>query len=94
MAKAGYVDSRCGWFSDRSACYLAAGRPVVAHDTGFGRFLPCGDGLLAFSTAAEAAAAIERVRSDYEHHRQASRALAEEHFDSDIVLTRLLEAVL
>jgi glycosyltransferase involved in cell wall biosynthesis len=94
LAKAGYVDSGCGWFSDRSACYLAAGRPVVAHDTGFGRFLPTGEGLLAFRTAREAAGALERVSSDYARQRQAARAVAEAHLDSDLVLTRLLEAVL
>jgi hypothetical protein len=94
LAKAGYIDSACGWFSDRSACYLAAGRPVVAHDTGFGRFLPTGEGLLAFRTAREAAGALYRVSSNYPLHRQAARAVAEEHLDSDLVLTRLLEAVL
>lgn len=94
FAKAGYVDSRCGWFSDRSACYLAAGRPVVAHDTGFDRFLPTGEGLLAFRTADEAVANLDRVCSDYPRHRAAARQLAEEHLDSDVVLTRLLEAVL
>jgi hypothetical protein len=94
LAKAGYVDSRCAWFSDRSACYLAAGRPVVAHDTGFGRFLPAGQGLLAFQTAQGAVTAIEEVCSDYSRHRRAARALAEEYLDSDLVLTRLLEAVL
>jgi hypothetical protein len=94
LAKAGYVDARSGWFSDRSACYLASGRPVVAHHTGFGRCLPTGEGLLAFDTAEDAAAALERVASDYDRHRRAARSLAEEHLDSDIVLTRLLQAVL
>ncbi len=94
FAKAGYVDSRCGWFSDRSACYLASGRPVVAQDTGFGDALPTGDGLLTFDSGAEAASALEVVARDYDHHRLAARAVAEEHLDSDRVLTRLLEAVL
>ena len=93
LAKAGYVDSRCGWFSDRSACYLASGRPVVAQATGFETSLPVGEGLLAFDTAPAAAAALDAVASDYERHRRAARALAEEHLDSDRVLTRLLEAV-
>src|SRR5262249_3533723 len=53
IAKSGYVVSRCGWFSDRSACYLASGRPVIAEDTGFGRLLPTGEGLLSFSTVEE-----------------------------------------
>jgi glycosyltransferase involved in cell wall biosynthesis len=91
IAKSGYVLSRCGWFSDRSACYLASGRPVVAQDTGFPRHLPTGEGLLAFSTVDEAAAALDEVGADYERHRRAARALAEEHFDSDRVLTSLLE---
>lgn len=93
LTKAGYVDAGSGWFSDRSACYLASGRPVVAQDTGFGAYLPVGEGLLAFVTEEDAARAIEDVASDYERHRRAARAIAEEHFDSDRVLTRLLEAV-
>ncbi len=91
VAKAGYVVGSTGWFSDRSACYLASGRPVIAQDTGFSRHLPVGEGLLAFATAPEAAAALETVEADYRAHRQASRALAEDHLDSDVVLTRLLE---
>jgi hypothetical protein len=93
IAKSGYVLSRCGWFSDRSACYLAGGRPVIAQDTGFSRVLPTGEGLLAYSTLEEALAAVEAVRADYATHRRAARALAEELFDSGRVLTRLLEAV-
>jgi hypothetical protein len=93
IAKLGYVASRCGWFSDRSACYLASGRPVVAQDTGFGAALPTGDGLLAFSDEDGAVAAIERLRGDYEHHRAAARRIAEDVLDSDIVLSRLLEAL-
>jgi len=91
IAKSGYVVSRCGGFSDRSACYLASGRPVVAQDTGFGRHLPTGEGLLSFSTTDEAAAALDEVGQDYDRHRRAARALAEEHFDSDRVLSKLLE---
>jgi hypothetical protein len=94
LVKAGYVDAQCGWLSDRSACYLASGRPVVAHDTGLAGVLPLGDGLMTFATAREAAAAITTVCADYEHHRQAARAIAETHLDSDRVLTRLLEQVL
>jgi hypothetical protein len=93
IAKEGYVESRCGWFSDRSACYLASGRPVVAQDTGFPAHLPTGEGLLSFTTAAEAAAAIDAVTADYERHARAARALAEDLFDSTTVLTRLLERV-
>jgi len=93
IAKEGYVESRCGWFSDRSACYLASGRPVVAQDTGFPKHLPTGDGLLFFATAAEAAAAIDRVSADYERHARTARGLAKELFDSQAVLTRLLDRV-
>jgi Glycosyl transferases group 1 len=91
IAKHGYVASRSGWFSDRSAAYLASGRPVVAQDTGFGAFLPTGEGLLAFSTSEEAAAAIAAVEGSYERHAAAARELAEEHLDSRRVLGQLLE---
>lgn len=93
LTKSGYVLSRSGWFSDRSVCYLASGRPVVAQDTGFGAYINTGDGLLPFATADDAVAAIEDVRRDYRRHARAARALAEEYFDSDRVLTSLLERV-
>jgi hypothetical protein len=91
LAKLGYVVSGSGWFSDRSACYLASGRPVLAQDTGFGRRLPTGAGLLAFSHAAEAVDALARLDADYERHRTAARQIAEEHLASDRVLGALLE---
>jgi len=93
VAKSGYVAARCGWFSDRSACYLASGRPVVAQHTGFASFVPTGDGLLAFRTADEAVEAVEDLRADYDHHRHAARTIARDVFDSDRVLTRLLECL-
>ncbi len=93
LAKEGYVESRCGWFSDRSACYLASGRPVVAQDTGFSRHIPVGEGLLSFTTAAEAAAAIAEVGGNYRRHAGAARALAEDTLDSTKVLMGLLERV-
>ncbi|MDB5305690.1 MAG: hypothetical protein JWM97_3239 [Phycisphaerales bacterium] len=93
VAKAGYVVSRCGWFSDRSACYLASGRPVIAQETGFTRWLPPGEGVFAFSTAEQALSAIEAMNRDYARHARAARALAETYFDSDAVLSRLLRAV-
>lgn len=93
VAKAGYVTSRCGWFSDRSVCYLASGRPVLAQDTGFGGFLPLGEGLLSFRGIEEALRGVEEIQSDYSRHARAARALAEEHFDSDSVLARLLAEV-
>jgi hypothetical protein len=93
IAKEGYVVSRCGWFSDRSAAYLASGRPVVAQDTGFGERLPAGAGLFAFSNTDGVLAAIEALRFDYGRHARAARAIAEEHLDSRRVLTRLLREV-
>lgn len=90
IAKSGYVNSRSGWFSDRSSCYLASGRPVVAQETGFGEVLPVGEGLLSFRTTADAAAAIEAVRAQPEMHRQRARELAEDAFDARKVLSRLL----
>jgi glycosyltransferase involved in cell wall biosynthesis len=93
VAKSGYVASRCGWFSDRSACYLASGRPVVAQETGFSRFLPTGEGLFAFETADDASAAIAAIVGDYERHSRAARAIAEEYFDASRVLPQLLERV-
>jgi len=91
IAKSGYVASRSGWFSDRSACYLASGRPVVAQETGFSDFLPTGEGLLAFATVDEAAEAVGEVESNLELHSRAARALAEEHLDARKVLPRLLD---
>jgi hypothetical protein len=93
IAKGMYVDSRSGWLSERSLCYLASGRPVIAQDTGFTERYPAGDGLLAFSTPDEALAAIEALRAEPRRHAQAARAMAEEHFDSDRVLGRLLDSV-
>ena len=93
IAKSGYVIARSGWFSDRSACYLASGRPVLAQDTGFGDAIPTGDGLIPFSTEQEALAGIDAIEADYPRHRTAARALAETYFDSDRVLARLIERV-
>ena len=93
IAKSGYVASRCGWFSDRSVCYLASGRPVIAQETGFSRFLPVGAGLFAFHTIDEVLASIEALNGDYDRHARAARAVAEEYFDSDRVLERLLNVL-
>jgi hypothetical protein len=91
VAKSGYVAARCGWFSDRSACYLASGRPVVAQETGFSRFLPAGTGLFAFETIDDVLASLEALNGDYGRQARAARAVAEEYLDSDKVLARLLE---
>jgi hypothetical protein len=93
VAKHGYVSTWSGWFSERSAAYLASGRPVVVQDTGFSDRLPAGRGLLAFSTPEEAVVAVESVNGDYDAHCRAARALAEEHFDARKVLPRLLETL-
>ena len=93
IAKHGYVASGSGWFSERSACYLAAGRPVVAHDTGFGAHLPTGCGLLAFGSPEEAAESIRSVDSDYDRHSTAARAIAAERFAHERVLGELLDHV-
>lgn len=87
------VRLRTGWFSERSACYLAAGRPVVTQDTGFGTVLPTGEGLFAFSDLDDALAAIEAINSDYERHSRAARAIAAEYFGAERVLESLLEAL-
>ncbi len=94
LAKGGYVVSRSGWFSERSACYLASGRPVVVQETGFSEWLPTGAGVLPFDQPAEAAAAIDEVNSRYEFHRRAARAVAEEFFDARKVLPLMLERAL
>ena len=91
VAKNMYVETRGGWFSDRSACYLASGKPVLAQDTGIASLYPTGEGLLTFSTLVEAVTGVEAISSAHLRHAQAARELAEEYFDSDKVLTALLE---
>ena len=91
IAKSGYVASRSGWFSDRSGCYLASGRPVVAQETGFSDFLPTGEGLLGFATTTQLGEAVGEVEGNLERHSRAARALAEEHLDARKVLPRLLD---
>ena len=83
-----------GWFSDRSASYLAAGHPVVTQDTGFGEVLPVGEGLFAFRSVAEAAAAIEEIERDITRHSAAAHAIAEEYFAADKVIASLLDRAL
>jgi hypothetical protein len=93
IAKGMYVDTRSGWFSDRSACYLASGRPVLAQDTGIGDLLPRGEGLVTFRSLEEAAAGAEEIIGAYERHSRTARAVAEEHLAAGRVLPKLLEAV-
>ena len=84
------VRLRSGWFSERSACYLAAGRPVVTQDTGFGKVLPTGEGLFAFNTLEEILTAFDAINGNYERHSRAAREIAEEYFRAEGVLSRLL----
>ncbi|MDP6579447.1 MAG: hypothetical protein QF681_02230 [Vicinamibacterales bacterium] len=91
VAKHAYVSRRSGWFSDRTACYLTAGRPAVVQDTGWSAHLPSGTGLVAFTTPAEAIAGLERVERDYPTHTQRAREIANECFDASRVLPPFLE---
>ncbi|HET8575702.1 MAG TPA: hypothetical protein VFO18_01290 [Methylomirabilota bacterium] len=89
VAKDLVARTHCGWFSDRSVCYLAAGKPVVTQETGFSKFIPTGRGLFAFSTCEEAAAAIDEINLDYADQCRAAREVAAEYFGSDHVLAEL-----
>ena len=91
IAKHAYVETRSGWFSDRSTCYLAAGRPVLHQETGFTDWLPEGEGVLAFSDMGSLLDAIERLECDYERHARAARRVVEEHFEARAVLADMLE---
>ena len=93
IAKGMYVQTGSGWFSERSMCYLAASRPVLAQDTGITRLYPTGAGLLTFSTLDQAVDAVHSLNADYDRHARAARAIAEEYFDSDRVLPRLLSSL-
>ncbi len=90
IAKNIYVDTNSGWFSDRSACFLASGKPVLAQDTGFREDLPAGEGLIAFASLEEAVEGAKAIIGEYGRHSQAARALAEEFFDSRKVISGLL----
>jgi hypothetical protein len=85
------VRLRSGWFSERSACYLAAGRPVITQDTGFGRVLPTGEGLFAFNSMDEILSAFDAISSDYERQSRAARDIAEEYFKAETVLARVID---
>jgi hypothetical protein len=93
VAKHVYAATRCGWISDRSVCYLASGKPVIAQDTGLEGLCPTGAGLLPFDTLDEAVAAVQDVSGNYAYHARAARSIAETCFDSDLVLGRLLTAL-
>jgi hypothetical protein len=94
VAQGIYVDTNSGWFSDRSVRYLASGKPVLVQDTGFGRTVPAGEGLLSFRNLDEATTGVREVVANYPRHSRAARAIAEEFFASDKVLKRFLEDAL
>lgn len=91
VAKHTYVQTNSGWFSDRTECYLASGRPAVVQDTGFSAHLPTGEGLFAYRTAEAAVEGLEEILADYERHSRAARELAIAHFAPEAVLPTLLE---
>lgn len=93
IAKHGYVKTNSGWFSERSAAYLASGRPVVVQDTGFSNHLPTEAGLLSFSNLDEAIDKIDRVNMDYRFHCKKAREVVEEYFDGTKVLKTLIENI-
>jgi hypothetical protein len=93
VAKGVYVETNSGWFSERTVRYLASGKPALVQDTGFSRNYPVGEGLIPVRTLDEAVAGAQRIAADYDKHCRAARALAEEFFDSDKVLGRLLAEV-
>ena len=93
VAKNLYTATRSGWFSCRTVCYLAAGRPCVVQDTGFSELVPTGEGLFAFDNLDQAAEAVMAVEKDYRRHCDAARQVAREHFDSKIVLRQMLEGI-
>ena len=94
VAKNAYVANRSGWFSDRTECYLAAGRPAIVQDTGWSAHLPHGTGLIPFSSADEAVEALARVSADWSAHARRASEIAREHFDAAVILPRLIEVAL
>ena len=86
-----YVETQSGWFSDRTECYLASGRPALVRDTGFGDKLPCGEGLLTFSNKQGILDGMEEIERNYAHHCRRAREIAEEYFSAEKVLASLME---
>ena len=91
VAKDQYVRLKTGWFSDRSACYLAAGRPVITQSTSFEKFIPTGEGLFAFQTVADISKAIEALEKDYAKHSKKALEIAQEYFAADKVVGKMME---
>ena len=93
VAQGIYVETNSGWFSDRTTRYLASGKPALVQDTGFSRYLPVSSGLITFQNLQEAIAGAESIVGDYNRHCQAARAIAEEFFDSDKILSQLMREI-
>ena len=93
VAKDQYARLKSGWFSDRSACFLAAGRPVITQDTGFGKFIPTGEGLFSFTTMEDIVAALETINHDYEKHSRIARSIAVEYFAAEKVLQKMIDDI-
>ena len=91
VARDQYVRPKTGWFSDRSACYLAAGRPVITQETGFSKFLPTGKGLFGFKTMDDVVRAVDAVEADYEGNCRAAREIAAEYFAAEKVVGSLMQ---
>lgn len=91
VAKDQNIRLRSGWFSDRSACYLAAARPVINQDTGFGSYLPTGKGLFSFRTMEDILAAVDEIEGDYPGNCRAARDIAEQYFSAEKVVGRLMQ---
>jgi hypothetical protein len=94
VAKHAYVSRRSGWFSDRTECYLASGRPALVQDTGWSAHLPEGTGLLGFTTLDEAVDGLARIAGDYQRHARRAADIATEHFEASRVLRPLVETAL
>jgi glycosyltransferase involved in cell wall biosynthesis len=93
-AKPAYIKLQTAWVSDRSACYLASGKPVVVQDTGPSSFLPNGEGMFRFTTTEEAVRALDAINADYERHCRAARELAETYFDAKQIVGKILSVAM
>ena len=91
VARDQYVRPRTGWFSDRTACFLAAGRPVITQETGFSKFLPTGKGLFGFESMDDILGAVDEIESDYEGNCRAASEIADEYFAAEKVLASLMQ---
>jgi len=93
VSKDAVVRTRSGWFSDRSVCFLAAGKPVVTQETGFSTYIPTGEGLFSFSNVDEILAAFEAIAADYTKHARAAHDIAREYFAAEKLLGKMLSDI-